>query len=186
MITAGVDLGVRKAAVSILCEGEMVTTKAFESDSANPRSTQLREVSLWVQALVNLYQPEAVYVEEPLVGRSTRVSLQIAQMAGAVLSAVDGLHTRDGEYTKLYLVSNTHWKKALLGIGAGKDIKLKIRKWLDTEFPRYSSKCDGDQDRYDASCIAIYGERQQLLAARIREDSYLSRTTAFPDGQALA
>lgn len=186
MITAGVDLGVRKAAVSILCEGELVSTRAFESDSQLPRSTQLQEVSLWVQALINLYQPEAVYVEEPLVGRSTRVSLQIAQMAGAVLAAVDGLRTGDGEYTRSYLVSNTAWKKELLGRGAGKDIKAQVRKWLDTEFPSYATKCDGDQDRYDASCIALYGERQQLLAARLRQSADVFGAAAVPDGQALA
>ena len=185
MITAGVDLGVRKAAVSILCEEELVTTKAYES-SATLRSTQLAEVSSWVQALINLYQADAVYVEEPIAGRSVRVSLQIAQMAGAVLSALDDLHNRDGVLTRSYLVSNTHWKKALLGLGAGKDIKLKVRKWLDTEFPSYASKCDGDQDRYDASCIAIYGERQQLLAARLREGTDVLGAPALPDGQALA
>lgn len=186
MITAGVDLGVRKAAVSVVEDGELLLTKAFKTYDTAPRSTQLYDVGNWVLNVLNIYQPEAVYVEEPIVGRSTRVSLQIAQMAGSVLSALDGLHNRDGGQTWTYLVSNTAWKKALLGIGGGKDIKLKVREWLDGEFPSYASKCDGDQDRYDASCIAIYGQRQQLLAAQLRASAELSRAAAFPDGQALA
>lgn len=186
MIIAGVDLGVRKVAVSVIADDELLITKAFEVSAKLPRSTQLREVSHWTVELLNLYRPEAVYVEEPLVGRSTRVSLQIAQTAGAVLASLDLLHSPDGEYTRSYLVSNTAWKKELLGKGGGKDIKLLIRKWLDTEFPSYASKCDGDQDRYDASCIAIYGERQQLIAADFRQSSHLLRAPAVPDGQALA
>jgi Holliday junction resolvasome RuvABC endonuclease subunit len=127
---------------------------------------------------------DTVYVEEPIAGRSVRVSLQIAQMAGAVLSAVDGLHNADGELSHSYLVSNTAWKKLL--IGSGNANKEKIRKWLDTEFPSYASKCGSDQDRYDATCIALYGERQQLLAAHLREGKDVFGTPALPDGQALA
>lgn len=183
MITVGVDLGVRKAAVTVLCEGESVTSKAYES-KATLRSTQLSQVALWVQALVNLYQADAVYVEEPIAGRSVRTSLHIAQMAGAVLSSLDDLHNGDGVLTRCYLVSNTAWKKLL--IGNGNASKEMIRKWLDVEFPSYAAKCDEDQDRYDASCIAIYGERQQLLAARIRESADLLGAAAFPHGQALA
>lgn len=181
MIVAGVDLGVRKAAIAILDGPNMLYVGAFESKAVS-RSTQLHEVAAWVLKHCIEHKVEAVYVEEPLVGRSTRVSLQIAQTAGGVLCTLDHL----GHLSGPYLVSNTSWKKEVTGKGAGKDIKKHIREWLDEMFPGYAAQCDGDQDQYDATCIAIYGERQQRLAAELRKGALLSGAPAFSDGQALA
>jgi Holliday junction resolvasome RuvABC endonuclease subunit len=184
MIVAGVDLGVRKASVTVLDGDQMIGCHAYES-KLTLRSAQLRDVSDFVFVCCE-GGVDAIYVEEPLVGRSTRVSLQIGQMAGAVLSALDHLREPDSTQGRSYLVSNTSWKKAVIGVGGGKDIKLKVREWLDQHFPDYASRCAGDQDCYDATCIALYAQQQQQLAARIREDSHLSRATALPDGKALA
>lgn len=176
MIVAGVDLGVRKAAVTLLDGNQMLWTGAFES-VAKPRSHQLAQVAEWVRDRVE--ETGVVYVEEPLVGRSTRVSLQIAQTAGAVLSGIADLPAS-------YLVSNTAWKKAIIGVGAGKDIKVKIREWLDLNYSSYALNCDGDQDCYDATCIALYGQLQQELAARLREDSQPAGAQSVQHGEALA
>lgn len=177
MIVAGVDLGVKKAAVAILGVGasgaETFTTSAFHS-KATSRSAQLREVREWVHW--QTYKLDAVYVEKALVGKNTDVSLQIAQTAGAVMSVLE---------QPSYFVSNTVWKKDVCGKGnLSKDL---VAKWLDEHFPDYSHWCDGDQDRIDAACIAIYGQRQQQLAARFSQDTDdLLRATAIPDGEALA
>lgn len=178
MIVAGVDLGVRKAAIAILNGVDLVAVEAFES-KAQTRSRQLYQVAIWVREMCDKHRVDVVYIEEPLIGRSTRVSLQIAQVAGAVLSHLSHVpHS--------YLVSNTAWKKAVIGVGAGKDIKLKIQMWLDEMFPGYATPCDGDQDKYDATCIAIYGRQQQQLATHLREDEDLFGTRALQDGEALA
>ena len=174
MIVAGVDLGVRKAAVTLLDGDQMLWTGAFES-VAKPRSHQLAQVAEWVRDRVE--ETGVIYVEEPLVGRSTRVSLQIAQTAGAVLSAVSDLPGS-------YLVSNTAWKKVLLG--SGNADKVKIQEWLDLNYSSYALNCDGDQDCYDATCIALYGQLQQELAARLREDAQPAGTKSVQHGEALA
>jgi len=174
VIVAGVDLGVRKAAVTLLDGDQMLWTGAFES-VAKPRSHQLAQVAEWVRDRVE--ETGVIYVEEPLVGRSTRVSLQIAQTAGAVLSAVSDLPGS-------YLVSNTAWKKVLLG--SGNADKVKIQEWLDLNYSSYALNCDGDQDCYDATCIALYGQLQQELAARLREDAQPAGTKSVQHGEALA
>jgi Holliday junction resolvasome RuvABC endonuclease subunit len=174
-----VDLGVRKAAVTVLDDNQMLFTGAFDVSAQKPRSTQLHQVAAWVVRQLIQYKAEAVYVEEPLVGRSTRVSLQIAQTAGAVLCTTDHLLDADGAGANSYLVSNTHWKKILLGSGNAN--KVKIQEWLDLKYSSYALNCDGDQDCYDATCIALYGQLQQGLAARLREDSQ-----TIQHGQALA
>jgi Holliday junction resolvasome RuvABC endonuclease subunit len=164
VIVAGVDLGVRKAAITIM-DGDTITcSMAFESN-ARTRSLQLSQVAQWVREVCNGHRVDVVYVEEPLVGRSTRISLQIAQTAGAVLAYVS--HLSDS-----YLVPTTTWKKEVVGHGGAN--KEKISEWLDSHYHDYSVQCDGDQDRVDATCIALYGRQQQLLAARLREDNFVS------------
>lgn len=183
MIVAGVDLGVRKAAISVLDTDQMLFTGAFDVATGLPRSTQLHKVAAWVTMIAIKYKAEVIYVEEPLVGRSTRVSLHIAQIAGAVLSTLDHLLDADGTGAS-YLVSNSHWKKVLLG--SGNADKVKIREWLDLNYSSYALNCDGDQDCYDATCIALYGQLQQELAARLREDSQPAGAQSVQHGEALA
>lgn len=161
------DLGVRKGALVVLDGDDLIFAGAVEAADA-PRSAQLHRVASWIRNHCIEFGVEVAYVEEPLVGRSTRVSLQIAQTAGAVLSHLAGV-------SPSYLVSNTAWKKDVIGVGAGKDIKLKVRMWLDEHYPHYAERCDRDQDRYDACCIALYGQQQQLIASRLREGAHLSR-----------
>ncbi len=73
--------------------------------------------------------------------------MQLAQTAGALLSAID---------SPCYLVPVTSWKKDV--VGKGNASKEEVAKWLE-EFqnPRYLA-CEGDQNRIDATCIAMYGE----------------------------
>jgi len=144
-------------------DGEtLVTVQAYKT-SLVPRSLQLLDLAEFVKSVT--LGCDVAYVEEPLVGRGVRASLRIAQVAGAVLSHLS---------IPAYLVSNTAWKKQVIGSGnANKD---RISTWLDETHPCYFADCDGDQDQADATCIALYGRQQQQLAARIRTDSHLSRT----------
>lgn len=156
MIIAGVDLGVRKAAVAIIDEEDpdhkraaTHSAHAFMSKSHN-RQEQLLEIAEWVRTLTRAHGVQVVYVEEPLIGRNTRVSLQIAQTVGAVMARL-GAHG--------YLVDNNSWKK--LVVGKGRVEKDSISSWLEEVHPCYSANCDGDQDKVDATCIALYGVQQQ-------------------------
>ena len=158
MIVSGVDCGARKAAVATIdTDGALGEHRgehraaAFESKSKD-RQQQLLEVAEWVRTLTHVHGAELVYVEEPLVGRGVRASLQIAQTVGAVLSRASA---------HAYLVDNNTWKKTVCGKGglAKSDVAL----WLKEQHPCYSANCGDDQDRVDATCIALYAVQQQSV-----------------------
>lgn len=164
MIITGVDCGVRKVAIATIevldgAPGEH-RAAAFESKSKN-RQEQLLEVAEWTRTLTHVHGSELIYVEEPLVGRGVRTSLQIAQTVGAVLSRASA---------HAYLVDNNSWKKTVCSKGglAKSDVAL----WLKEQHPCYSANCDGvaghRQDAVDATCIALYGVQQLSVRALLR------------------
>lgn len=95
--------------------------------------------------------PCAVFIEEPVVAgaRNIRSSLLIAQVCGVMLAAA-GME----RVTRLVPVST--WKKETIGSGSAD--KQHVRDWLDRVHPQVASKCGHDQDLYDASCVALYGQ----------------------------
>lgn len=149
MIVAGVDLGVRKAAVSVWQDGELtyVDHLEFTKDEVS-RAIELCTLGLFVYGYTKAV--DHVFIEKPLVGRNTDVSLQISETCGAVLA-------RHGELPghSLRLVSNTTWKKEV--VGNGKADKFAIRSWLEASYPAYADLCGSNQDRIDAIAIGLYG-----------------------------
>lgn len=155
MLIAGVDLGGKKAAVALLDDDKLISAQAFASSSAR-RQDQLYEVADFVDQAVGL--ADAVYVEEPLIGRGVRASLQIAQCAGAVLANIG---------PPAYLVPVATWKKEV--VGSGNATKESVSFWLRTAHSPYSDICEDDQDLADACCIALYGRKVQALADSFRD-----------------
>jgi Holliday junction resolvasome RuvABC endonuclease subunit len=159
VITCGIDLGVRKAAIALLDNGEVTNVGHLELPDAMDRATQLRTVAEWTIGYTKV--AEQVFIEEPLVGRNTRVSMKIAQTAGAVMATLGTPFT-----ARAYFVDNKTWKKAV--VGNGNASKEKIAEWLSATYPAYATLCEGNQDRIDATCIGLYGallhDRAQALA----------------------
>lgn len=155
MNIAGIDLGVHKAAYSRFVDGELADVGHFDL-SMTPRHKELHVLctSIWLK----VGNCDAVYIEEPLIGRGVRTSLKIAQTAGAVMSELHAVPYLD-------LVPVASWKKEV--VGSGSSDKAAIASWLRDNFPSYSSLCAGNQDRVDATCIGLYGvkvdERAKLL-----------------------
>lgn len=154
MIIAGIDPNKTKIAVALyntLSEGlelHCFTTKL------GSRTQQLWE--LGVQTRQFCKDAHQVYIEEPLIGRSVRSSLYVAQTAGAV-----------GSYLLVpgYYVSNSAWKKSVVGMGNAN--KATVSSWLNTNHVTYAALCDGDQDLIDATCLALYGAGVQDVASRL-------------------
>lgn len=159
MIVGGVDLGVRKAAISLRSDGDLSCVEHFEVPRQH-RHQELRILAEWCYGYLKV--ADAIFIEEPLVGRNTRVSLQIAQTAGAVMSSL-GSGLRE---VHIDFVDNKSWKKAVIGNGNAN--KEDITSWLKSHHPSYAELCGGNQDRVDATCIGIYGgqlcERATQLA----------------------
>lgn len=145
-LIAGVDLGVRKVAVSLFHDGNIDRVQHLVVPKTS-RAQELRTLSQWVWMFTR--RCDSVFIEEPLVGRNTRTSLMISQTAGAVMSAL-AAHV---QYLDLVPVGT--WKKAVLSNGSMD--KPGIASWLTENYPSYSSLCDGNQDRIDATCIGLYG-----------------------------
>ena len=153
MIVGGIDLGVRKSAYSIFVNGKM-THCADLTVLQHNRNRELSRLAWWTRESLKVC--EFIVIEEPLVGRSVRASLQIAQTAGAIMTMFPETRTE--------LVPVSTWKKEVCGKGNAD--KQFVRKWLEAEHPSYAALCGCNQDRVDAACIGLYGVQ---LADRSRQ-----------------
>lgn len=149
MILGGVDLGGRKAAVSIFEDGKMTQVVSLEVPISY-RARELRTLGEWCFGYLKVCN--YVFVEEALIGRNVRSSLQVAQTAGAVMAGLGGILP-----IRSYYVEVKKWKKELIDNGnAGKEV---VAQWLLMKHPAYAALCGSNQDRIDATCIGLYGVR---------------------------
>ena len=144
MIVGGVDLGGRKAAVSIFDGGELTYVDHFTVPKTT-RGRELHAMAEWTWRVLKVC--DFVVVEEPQIGRGVRSSLQVAQTCGAVMSTLHGI--------KAMWVPVSTWKKEV--VGRGNADKTAVREWLESSHPGYAERCGANQDRIDATCIGLYG-----------------------------
>lgn len=155
MTVLGIDLGIRKVAVAVITNGNEgytcygvprleLTTQA--------RHLELYKIASYVDALVQTYEPEYVWIEKPIIGNNKKYSMELAHTCGAILSMM-GRYDPGG--TKTRIVDNNTWKHELLLHGrASKD---DVQNYINEVHPAYAAFCGDDQDAYDACCIALYG-----------------------------
>lgn len=148
MIIAGVDLGGRKVAISIFADG-VLTSVADLTVPQTSRAMELRTLAEWSYG--HLKVCDLVMVEEPLIGRGVRASLQIAQTAGAVMATLGGTPWSH----KSSFVPVASWKKEVCG--SGNLNKEAVADWLKSSHPAYAALCGANQDRIDSCCIGLYG-----------------------------
>ena len=135
----GIDLGVRTAHIS-------TKRHCFTIGLKPKQGTRDEEIQCIYDGISERFDGNYyAYIEEPVVAgaRNLRTSLRIAQISGAVLSAVNG-----------ELVPVSTWKKEVVGKGNAK--KEEIREWLKTQ-PEYKY-ASSSQDWIDATCLRLYGE----------------------------
>jgi Holliday junction resolvasome RuvABC endonuclease subunit len=156
-LIAGIDLGVRKISVVYLKDDIIMGTTHSEVYSGFTRSEELAKV---VDVALEDSHADYYFIEEPLVGRSTRVSLQVAQVAGALIYALGHRGERE-----VHLVSVKAWKKSV--VGNGNASKAVVSDWLREHHPVYHARCGSNQDLIDAACIAVYGSELIGRAKRL-------------------
>ena len=94
------------------------------------------------------------------MGNNRKYSLALAETKGAVLGSLS--HLRPA--CDIRTVNVKAWKKEVVGNGnAGKE---QVSNYIVATHPAYAAVCDGDQDRIDATCVALYGLR---ITSRVRE-----------------
>lgn len=161
----GVDLGIHK--VAVFCTDEPYAL-AHQASKDDPRDAQLHQLAGVVHDTALFQSPDGVWIEDVLVGNNRKYSLQLAEVKGAVLSALAPLRARGMD---IRVINVQGWKRGLLGSGhASKD---EVRDYIDVTHGAYAPVCGDDQDLYDAACIALYGQR---IMDRIKDFSLLDST----------
>jgi Holliday junction resolvasome RuvABC endonuclease subunit len=161
----GIDLGIKKVALAYVKKGKLLGTEAYESHSML-RTEQLMDISDYVYSEVKYFHPAYVFIEDTLMGNNSKYSIQLSQTMGAVLSGMGLLQTELP--FDVHCVNNKAWKKAM--IGNGNADKSSVVSWIEQQSEAYSVLCGGDQDRYDAAAIGLYGEKLRLVADHLVEE----------------
>lgn len=137
----GVDCGGRKLAI---VDVDAMFFHTYEVRQLSERGQELRAAA---EHLLGLGLSGPVWVEAPLVAgaRNLQSSLKVAQMTGVVHACLPETHQ----------VAVSSWKQRV--VGRGNADKGAVRSWLDEHHPDIAHLCRGNQDLYDAACIALYG-----------------------------
>lgn len=155
MSVLGIDLGIRKIAICVITDGLAgytcygVRTLVLVEQ---PREDELHRLSRYVESVALTYQPDHVFIEQPIVGNNRKYSMKISESCGAVRSVL-GQEVHRG--LKTVMVDNGTWKKELLHDGHAS--KAEVRNYINVTHPAYAAFCGDDQDAYDSCCIALYG-----------------------------
>lgn len=155
MIICGIDLGSRKTAVARLSQapdGEASLSAVTLLVHPAHRGMELYALANYTAAAC--VNADMVYIEEPLVGRGVKASMALSQVAGTLMAKLAG------EQIPCDLVNVKTWKSKV--VGNGNADKKAIEMWLKENHPKYAAHC-GDQDQFDAACIALFG--RQILTA---------------------
>lgn len=150
-MSIGIDLGANKLAIVDL-ENEFFVV--YQRRKPRGRGQDLLEMRRWLEAQTYIGERDA-FVEAPVLAgvRNIQSTIKIAQTSGLVQSVLARTHE----------TAVSSWKKGT--VGSGNATKTQVRDWLDATYPEIAWMCRGNQDLYDAACIALYGVTQ-LEAAR--------------------
>lgn len=145
----GVDYGVRSFHLAFV-DGDDHWVSTYTCPKALTRGQELQYMRLAIKGLIEEHGDEPLapcYIEEPVVAgvRNLRTAIMLAQTAGALATGV--MNPR--------FVPVSTWKKGT--VGRGNADKIGVSEWLSDLHPCYFDNCGADQNRVDATCIAIYG-----------------------------
>ena len=147
----GIDLAARSWHAARIENGQhTVYSCVIKPKKTEERAKILRTLSVELATLLDGADP--VYIEEPVVAgvRNLRSSLMLAQTAGALMSRISG---------PVALVPVSSWKKEVCGHGGlGKP---EVAAWLKVNQPMFFDNCLDDQNKIDATCIAMFGIVQE-------------------------
>lgn len=166
----GIDLGIKKVAYALWEDGprggnqQLLGAEAYESHAPD-RPTQLMDLGDFIYEAAHHTHLDYVFIEDTLIGNNRKYSIQLAQTMGSVLSSLALLRAEAG--VEIFTVNVSTWKKQV--VGNGNAAKTLVKNHIDVVHSAYAVLCEGDQDRYDAACIGLYGlsvhDRARVLTA---------------------
>lgn len=163
-IVVGIDPASTKLAFAALYgDDHLVWILTRLGKSGGPACSRARlETEEFIQKVRRTWDgvPVAAYIESAVLGRGgVKATMVQCYTSGAVLGALYDL----GVATSVANVST--WKKRV--VGRGNATKPEVADWLRLRWPALHAAANGNQDGYDAACIALYG--QQLQRERLDE-----------------
>lgn len=152
----GVDLGVRSFHAAglhgqdlTLSECVLATPKKVSAQGPWERGQELAELARFFRSMLQPW--DHVFIEEPPAAgsRNLRTFLKLGQTSGALATAAGMLGA------SVTFVPVDTWKMTVCGKGGvPKDV---VRSVLTERAPGYSAQCQEDQNKVDATCIALFG-----------------------------
>lgn len=144
-MSIGIDCGGQKIAIVDL---QTNYADVYDVRRKQDRNRVIREMARWVENHSHWIAGRPVFVEAPVLAgaRNIQSTIKVAQTTGAVLAGLDNVRE----------VAISSWKKRTVGNGNAN--KEQVRLWLDVTHPEIAHMCGGNQDLYDAACIALYGQ----------------------------
>lgn len=149
--TAGLDLGGSKIDISLWKGDELFRLRHIEAKGS--RARVLSDITQMLLGTEGIFDIDYFFIEEPIVGRGVRASMQLSQTLGAILCKLGDRELQD----RVELVPVTRWKQHV--VGKAHADKEFVANWLKENHPDYHERCDGSQDLIDATCIGLYGSR---------------------------
>ena len=149
----GIDVGMRKLAYGWPAWKQ--SQEIHITPGKHTRSQELAMLSKWVADRI----PPGVrlWIETPYVSngsaRNPTTSLHMAETVSAILTA------QPWDVEPQYVAPNT-WKAAV--VGNGNAPKAEVGLWLSNYDLDLYAACEDDENRVDAMCIGLYGQKRTL------------------------
>ena len=186
-LAVGVDIGTRRyhaVAMTINERGGASSVAGWDYETDRVSGSRWIELDdLYQQFYEDLYlrvdpaYPTFVYIEDPVVGRGgAKVQGDLARAQASMLLAA--AHVNERSPTIPYTIHLTSWKKEV--VGKGNASKKVVAEYVRENWPRFAAAFDGEQDYYDARCIAQYATLVQLRAQEIEGAETLADIVPFP------
>jgi len=142
LVTIGFDPGLARTGYGVVRASaggwEVVAGGVIETDKNTPRAERLREIFDEARALIDVYRPTAVSIEEVFLATNAKTAMRTAETRGALLMAACGLPVRG--YTPLQV------KKRITGYGRANkaQVQAMVKRLLRlSETPKPDDMADG-------------------------------------------
>lgn len=134
-------------------EAILKTSGSIRTEKDKTVPTRLAEILTDIKALIEMYKPDVVSVEDLFFFKNQKTIIPVAQARGVILAVIESLNVPIYEYTPMQV------KQVLTGYGRAtkKEVEDMVRLVIkNKELPKLD-------DTVDAIAIAICHARSQII-----------------------
>lgn len=171
----GVDIGTRRyhaVGMEVSDSGRIKSIEVWDHEVDKNDTERWRELQalhehfyadLAMRAVDEEWTDTILYIEDPVVGRGgAKVQAELARAQAAMMLAA--AHVDDDHVSNIYTytIHLTSWKKSV--VGKGNASKKDVAAFVEDRWPEFAKVVPGQQDYYDARCIAEYAAQVRIRA----------------------